>query len=249
MRQRKVALIGSVRQTLQYAPFDDPSWEIWAHNSLPPRAIDWGRVDRVFDLHPPHVFQTKQKCGRRDYYGWLQSLRVPVYMQKHYPEIPSSVRYPLERIQAEWPLLPFGSQTAYMVALALSEGVTHLGLYGIHYTAEPEREDQRENAVLWVGIAYGRGVHVAIPKGCTIARTPAELYGYESHTPEKYAQRLASFRAWRTEQIKTDIPGLKTALKGFDPRTLIRVPTSEIPQPPPEVMAAWVKQEAEGVPV
>jgi hypothetical protein len=203
-------------------------------------------VDRVFDLHPPHCFQEKQKCGRLDYYGWLKSLTVPVYMQAKYPEIPASVRYPIERIRAEWPLVAFGSQTAYMIALALSEGVTHLGLYGIHYSAEPEREEQRTNAELWVGIAYGRGVHVVIPDGCPIARTPKDLYGYESHTPEKYAKRRAAFDAWRAEMTRTDIAGLKTAKPGFDPRRLKPVPTDERLQPPPEIVAAWAQ---EGVPV
>lgn len=249
MRQRKVALIGSVKETLRYAPFADPSWEVWAHNSLPPRSIEWGRVDRVFDLHPPHVFQAKQKCGRRDYYGWLKSLTVPVYMQDRYPEIPASVRYPIERIRAEWPLVAFGSQTAYMIALALSEGVTHLGLYGIHYTAEPEREEQRMNAELWVGIAYGCGVHVVIPEGCPIARTPKDLYGYESHTPEKYQERLQAFQTWRRDQFKTTVPGLKAAFPGFDPARLRPATPDEIPTPPPEVLAAWAQQEAEGVPV
>lgn len=244
-RQRKVALIGSVKSTRELAPWADPSWDIWIHNSLPPKALAGRRVDRVFDLHPPHCFQTARKCGRMDYYGWLKSLTVPVYMQEKYPEIPASVRYPRERIQAEWPLVAFGSQTAWMIALALSEGYTHLGLYGIHYDAEPERDEQRRNAELWVGIAYGRDVHVVIPQGCPIARTPTDLYGYESHTPEKYAARLKSFEAWRAKNVQTDVPGLKQAVPRFDPRKLRVAEPHERPQPPPEVAAVWQQQETE----
>jgi hypothetical protein len=246
-RQRKVALIGGVKETLLHTPWDDPSWEIWAHNSLPPRVTAGRRVDRYFDLHPPHCFQVERKCGRANYYGWLKSLTTPIYMQQKYPEIPASVRYPRERMQAEWPLIPFGSQTAWMIALALSEGVTHIGLYGIHYTGEPEREEQHSNAQLWAGIALGRGVHLVIPDKCPIARTPKDLYGYESHTPEKYAKRIAQWDAWRSAQVKTDVPGLTAAIKGFDPSKLRRAQDDEIPQPPPEVLAAWAN--AEGAPV
>jgi hypothetical protein len=235
-RLRKVALIGSVKHTRIHAPFADPSWEIWAHNSLPPRAIDDKRVDRVFDLHPPNVFQTRLKCGRTDYYGWLKRLKVPVYMQKAYPEIATSVRYPLERIRAEWPLVPFGSQTAYMIALALSEGVTHIGLFGIHYEAEPERDEQRMNAELWVGVAYGRGVQVVIPDGCPIGRTPKELYGYDTHTPEKYTQRLESFKRWSRKP---------SASKLFDPSKLREAGPDEQFTPPPDVLTAWAAQGAE----
>lgn len=220
-RLRKVALLGGAKDTLRLAPWSDPSWELWAHNSIPPRSLK-RTPDRFFDLHPPNCFQESAKCGRTDYYGWLKSLRVPVYMQQAYPEIPASVRYPREQVQTEWPLAPFGSQTAWMIALALREGVTHLGLYGIHYAFETEYEDQRANCELWVGIAMGRGVQVFIPPGCPVAREPKDLYGYESHTPEKYAQRLAKFKTAAAKRTQTNVPGLKTAKPGFDPRKLVQ---------------------------
>lgn len=238
---RKVALLGGVASTVRYAPFDDPSWAIWSHSSVVPKHAR--RVDRWFDLHPPHCFQETRKCGRPDYYGWLKSLTTPVYMQESYPEIPASVRYPIERIRAEWPTVPFGSQTAWMIALALTEGMTHLGLFGIHYQFETEYAEQRANAELWIGIAMGRGVHVVIPEGAPIAREPVDLYGYESHTPEKYVARKARFKDARLRaQAVTNQPGLALAQPGFDPTKLVPK-TSWVyptPEPTPEVVGAGV---------
>lgn len=214
----KVALLGGVKSTLRHAPFADPSWAIWSHNSVPLSSVR--RVDRWFDLHPPHCFQTPVKCGRH-YYDWLKRLTVPVYMQKHYPEIPASVQYPRERIQAEWPLVPFGSQTAWMIALALSEGATHIGLYGIHYQHASEYAEQRANAELWVGVALGRGVHVVIPEGAPLAREPQDLYGYESHTPEKYAARKAAMAAIKAQTQAATRAKVVADAATFDPSRLI----------------------------
>jgi hypothetical protein len=60
-------------------------------------------------------------------------------MQRHYPEIPQSVMYPKGRVVAEFRRY-FTSQAAWMIALALTEGVTHVGFFGIHYDARDERE-------------------------------------------------------------------------------------------------------------
>ncbi len=187
----KVALLGGVKSTLLLAPFTDPSWAIWSHSSVPLSSAR--RVDRWFDLHPPLCFQEPIKCGRR-YYDWLKSLTTPVYMQKHYGEIPASVKYPRERIQAEWPGIPFGSQTAWMIALALSEGYDTIGLFGVHYQHESEYAEQRANAELWVGIAYGRGVKMVIPEGCPLAKEPVMRYGFDTHTAEDYAARKARMK-------------------------------------------------------
>ena len=168
----------------------------------------------------------------------IKALTTPIYMQKHYPEIPASVRYPKERIQAEWPNLPFGSQTAWMIALALAEGATHIGLYGIHYQHESEYWDQRANAELWIGIALGRGVQVLIPEGAPIAREPVDLYGYESHTPEKYAERKRRFAAAKAKhQHATKLASAQT---GFDPTKLVPKVgwTYPTPETDPELVGA-----------
>lgn len=174
-RLRKIALIGTAG-TWVFAPFHDPSWEIWAHSS----AIGiCPRIDRIFDLHPKSVWQ-KKKSWMKDYQAFLRACPVPIYMQQHYKEIPQSIRYPKERVLSEFRRY-FSSQAAWMIALALTEGVTHLGFYGVHYAVDSERRTQRGGCEYWMGVAEGRGVQLSIPAGCPLLHEPALLYGYENY--------------------------------------------------------------------
>lgn len=193
-RPRKVGLIGGAVKSLARAPWLDPSWSFWAHASVF-QSIPHMRADRLFDPHPKNVFAVARKNGFKDYYGFLKTCPTPVYMQEHYEDIPASVRYPLELVQQQWPGIPIASTGAMMVALALLEGVTELGLWGIDYQHDSEYEDQRANMELWVGIAIGSGVRVVIPDNSPLCHEPKLIYGYETHSPEQYAKRLADFAA------------------------------------------------------
>jgi hypothetical protein len=162
--------------TWTHAPWYDRSWEIWSHTSTKTLAL---RADRYFDLHPKS-FWIHGKNWDREYVKWLQRNPVPILMQKKYNDVPASVAYPKERILAEFRRY-FTSQTAWMIALALTEGVTHLGLFGIHYAHYSEYATQRAGAEYWLGMAEGRGVQLVIPESNPILKTPGRLYGYESH--------------------------------------------------------------------
>ena len=195
-RPRKVALLGGSPTSIGFAPWEDPTWEFWAHASIM-HALPGFRVDRIFDTHPKAVFTIARKNGFDDYYGWLKTCAIPVYMQEHYQAIPTSVKYPLDRIRQQFGYdTPLGSQTAEMIALALYEGVTMLGFFGIDYSHELEdtRKGQRSNAEHWAGIAKGAGVQLVIPKTSPFCHEPVDVYGYESHTPEKYEARLEAVR-------------------------------------------------------
>jgi hypothetical protein len=191
--QRKVGLLGGASLSLACAPFLDPSWTFWAHASITV-SIPHLRADRLFDLHPRNVFTIERKNGFANYYGFLQHCPTPIYMQERYPEIRQSVRYPLEMVRQQWPGVPFGSTTAFMIALALLEGVTHIGLWGTDYSHGSEYDEQRANAEMWVGIAMGHGVQIIIPAVSPLCHEPALLYGYESHTPELFAKRIERFK-------------------------------------------------------
>jgi hypothetical protein len=177
-RLRKVALIGSAK-TVYHAPWHDPTWEIWAHATVHHYCQ---RVDRYFDLHPWDWISEKPVP---DDLEWLKKLKTPIYMQRVFAHVPSSVRFPRERVMAEYPRY-FTSHAAWMIALALSEGVTHLGFYGIHYAIDEEHKKQRAGCEYWMGVAQGKGVQLVIPEGCPLLKEPAWLYGYESHTGKRH---------------------------------------------------------------
>lgn len=209
-RLRKIAICGSA-STIDFAPFHDASWEIWGHAVCVGR---YRRVNRLFDLHPKLMWHDTRKPQWPTYPDWLAKCRYPVYMQEKYPEVPQSVRYPYERIFAEF-REHCGNQTDYMVALALSEGVTHLGFYGVHYDCETERYDQLLTMKYWLGFAEGRGVQLVIPKGNPLFSRPSKMYGYQTHqSAEEYEMRRKKELDIRKAMGKTSI---KSTLEPFDP--------------------------------
>jgi hypothetical protein len=177
---RKIALLGSHSASLRSCPWDDPSWELWGHAAA--RAWYARNLDRYFDLH-------RKECREREYRkhtkypDWLAGNTVPIYMWEHYKEIPASIKYPKDRILLEYGGVRryFKNHLAWMIALAFSEGVTHLALFGINYGHHTEYEIQRGSAEYWLGRAEERGVHLILPDECTLLQEPKGLYGYESH--------------------------------------------------------------------
>jgi hypothetical protein len=179
-RLRKIAIVGAAH-TVDFTPWYDASWEIWAHSTTYPLCK---RVDRYFDLHPWKWIVEKPMPG---YVDWLTSVRTPVYMQRKFPAVRSSVRYPRERVLTEFRRY-FTSQAAWMMALALTEGVTHLGFFGIHYSLDEEHKKQRAGCEYWMGVCEGRGVQLVLPPGSPLLREPNWLYGYESHDGKQHAR-------------------------------------------------------------
>lgn len=180
---RKIALLGSHSHSLAACPWTDPTWELWGHSSC--RAWYKRELDRYFDLHPEACWQRANRKGST-YIPWLKQNTVPIYMQERRAEFPASVRYPKERILLEFGGVRryFKNHAAWMIALALSEGVTTLALFGINYGHVSEYEMQRGSAEYWLGVLEGRGVRVILPDECTLLAEPKGLYGYESHDAE-----------------------------------------------------------------
>jgi hypothetical protein len=180
---RKVALCGSHSASLEDAPWTDPSWEFWGHASS--RAWYRRRMDRYFDLHPKACW-TRGGKKTDAYPKWLAQNTVPIYMQKHFDEVPASVAYPKGRILTEFgDARPyFTNHAAWMIALAMTEGVNAIGLYGINYSVESEYLCQRGSAEYWLGRAAQAGIRIVLPRQCSLLAEPGLLYGYESHDTE-----------------------------------------------------------------
>jgi hypothetical protein len=71
-----------------------------------------------------------------------------------------------------------------MIALAMTEGVSVIGLFGVNYGTEGEYMRQRGSAEFWLGRAVQSGVRVVLPAQCDLLADPVALYGYESHDEE-----------------------------------------------------------------
>jgi hypothetical protein len=178
-RLRKIACLGG-GHTLQYAPWHDLTWELWAHSSC--RHLCKRDPDILFDLHPPALWRDATKKNWDPKYAeWIQTNRIPMLMQEVYPDAPASMKYPFAQMVTEFPRGYMTNQVSYMIALALMEGVTHIGMFGCDYRTGTEYGPQRGSAEYWLGVAEGRGVQVMLPPGCDLLNRPHLMYGYESH--------------------------------------------------------------------
>lgn len=216
-KTKKLGLLGATAN-LKHAPWFDPSWTLAAHPCCRPQCLrepDW-----YFDLHRPEMFRVKKKGWIKDYHGWLKTLQTPIFMQKNWSDVPMSVKYPLKRIQAEFRSY-FTNQCAYMIALAMTEGVTHIGLFGCQYSHATEHGVQRDSLTYWLGrFEQAGGTIVLPPEDNTLLCSPPLLYGYESH--DEMGQLVPQYRASVTVS--------KKAKNGdVDPRPLTTLDRAKVP--------------------
>ncbi len=173
----------------EHAPFSDKGVEIWSLNDTYLKGLP--RVDRWFEQHKPADWylygETPVSCEiphgmyprPMDHKARLNTLNVPVYMQNVEPDIPRSVRYPLEDVEAVSGCAPlFDSSIAYMVGLALLEKAEWIGIYGANMAGPTEYARQRPNVQWLLGLAVGRGAKLSIGQPSTLL-APSHYYGYE----------------------------------------------------------------------
>lgn len=228
-RLRKVGFLGSHERSLKFAPWDDPSWELWGHASS--RGMYRRSPERFFDLHRTECWSKSNNKGEK-YLRWLATNPVPIYMQERSSDVPASIRYPIEQASFGMARPYFTSHVAYMIALALMEGVTHIGFFGVNYSPDCEYGTQRGSTEYWMGRAEGAGVTLVLPKTCTLLADPKELYGYESHDEHGVLVDAYTKRVWtkkQPESVTLDARGLEAM-----PADMVALAARErIENPPP----------------
>lgn len=217
-RRTKVAIVGA-GVGRDYAPYDDPEWEIWALNSVAP-CDRFGRLraDRWFEMHV-RAAQTD------DDMTWIKRCPVPIYIppdwanavlgdrqRKIHPDedIRTVVRYPLEVVEHRFGEPGyFACSFAYQLALALLEGVSDVGLYGCEVAFGTERERTVEWACIswWLGMAEGRGVNVHLPPQSVLGRHRYR-YGIEYYDEKRDVERYVNaIRAGdKVRHVNADVP-------------------------------------------
>lgn len=221
-RLRKIGLLGSHEASLRFAPWADPSWELWGHASS--RGLYKRNPDRYFDRHRKECWTKSNNKGER-YLRWLATNTVPIYMLERFPEVPASIRYPFEQVSFGMARKYFTNHAAYMIALALTEGVTHIGFFGVNYgksvangAADCEYATQRGSCEYWMGRAEGAGVTLVLPETCTLLAEPKEIYGPESHDAEGKLVPAYQARTWlkpAATTCKVDASGREVMPKGI----------------------------------
>ena len=171
-KRTKLAIVGFAQSSTMDAPFHDPEYSIWGMNQLY-RFIP--RADRWFEIH--HNYLDHVVPGT-DHDEWLRTCQIPVYMNEHHDQYPTSVRYPIERMIEEFTDY-FTSSIAFMLALGISEGFTTIDLYGVDLSVGVEYIEQRPCAEYFIGLAVAKGINVGIPERSALCKQN-HRYGYES---------------------------------------------------------------------
>lgn len=193
----KIALIGTAPSSRMLAPFNDPSWKIWAcspgnMNSLP-------RVDVWFELHSNLLWPEHESYGK-PYIEWLKQQKFPVYMQDQ-SQVPQATPFPMLEMVEEFGRDFFTSSFAWMMALAIKQGATEIGLYGIDMASRDEYIQQRPGFYFFRHQAEQRGIKISAPNESDIMQSPP-LYAYVDSTP--IGRKLAA----RKTEVQGRVNGL-----------------------------------------
>ena len=157
--QRTSVIILGGGVTARFAPFDDPTCEVWSCNDLASVARDAHgafRADRWFELHPRDPVVEWRRT--EDYWDWLATLPIPLY-QFGRRDNPRSVEFPLATAIAAGKDY-FACTFAYQLALAVAEGFTRIGLYGVTLGTAREATVERASVEWWTGWAQAKGIEV-----------------------------------------------------------------------------------------
>lgn len=226
-KRESVAIIGTAPSSRMLAPFNDPTWEIWAcspgnMNTLP-------RVDAWFEIHG-NLFWPEHESYGRPYIEWLAKQTFPVYMQDQ-SYFPHALTFPMQELVEEFGGDFFSSSFAWMMAFAIRKGFKHVALFGVDMASRDEYILQRPGFYYFRREAERRGVKVSAPRESDIMQSPG-LYGYSEVTPFgrklhareiELKQRIAQMEQVEKtkaqaalEQVSQNILYLKGALEDVD---------------------------------
>lgn len=214
----KIAMIGTAPSSRDLAPFNDPSWTIWACS---PGNMNIPRVDVWFEIHSNLLWPECVSYGA-PYIEWLKQQKFPIYMQDQ-SLVPNAKSLPIQELVSEFGKYFFTSSFAYMLAMAIKAGAQEISLFGIDMASKNEYILQRPGGHYFMQEAAKRGIRVNVPYESDLAQHPP-LYGYDDSTPfgrklhvrqREIQSRVDSMKAERDKLIHS-ITYLEGALEDLD---------------------------------
>lgn len=182
---RKIAILGTAEPHWRDAPFADESWEIWTcggNYASAPRITRHFEIHKLTDTCKGWGVPEQEAAARNAYVEWMRSQGSLVWMNPS-PDLPDATPYPLDMVLERFPDGYFTNSISYMIALALVEGCTELGIWGVDMALSSgvrERDEygnQRPSCEFYLGVAVGMGVRVTLPPQTTLLKT-RRLYGF-----------------------------------------------------------------------
>lgn len=153
--------------------------DVWAVN----RPLVWDRVSKIFAADPIASINRVYP----DFTDKVNEYRVPVYLQKVTPDIPTSIRYPIEEVVEYFNGASYFTNTVcYIMAFAIMSGYDEIKFCGIDEQGE-DKFPEKAGVEYWVGMARGRGIDVQIPLDSDVCRrnNKPQFYGYGLDTVEQ----------------------------------------------------------------
>lgn len=190
--------MGSHPNSLKFFDWRRADCDIWMFNEAPSLKKDDGTLrfpgaTALFQLHHEAIWKNPLNRSNKNYYAWLAAGNTPTaYMQKHYEEIPKSVKYPLKEIvsmtknikvniegkEKEFKLFTSSPEFAFaLLAHMWKQGKKYkkVEVWGIELETESEYLFQRVGFGFWLGYLAALGVNLEINSSLF----DAPIYGYE----------------------------------------------------------------------
>lgn len=203
---KRIAVLGTSISTLEQAPVNDPSWEIWAcspwmQGRMVPRSEGVGGFDKFFEIHWANQFYDSE---REHFLPWLRECGKPVYVFEDL-EIPTQIIYPKQRMEEQHGTAFFTSTIAWMLALAIDERPAEIGIWGVDMAGDSEYGGQKYGCLHFMALARLLGINVVIPQASELLKVPAPY-------PDRYATEAAIEIRNRREAIDSHLAEIQKNL-------------------------------------
>lgn len=206
--RRKIAIFGTTPSRMEGPVNGQDGWERW---TIGPGGKDTHGWERLFEIHGtwPLDFGERKTPDAKSYLNDLSKVKPPqaVYtlwpmkakMEEWAEQHGKDATWLSETIEGDWsanvvidrePLFEkygrtwFSSSIAYCIALAIEEGATDIGCWGIDLESGEEYISQHIGCKHFLDLAKAVGVNLHFPAGCGLMR---DLNPY----PDRYETHLA----------------------------------------------------------
>jgi hypothetical protein len=193
-KPRKIAIIGTAPQW-QLAPFDDPTWEIWGIFGV----VGCGkRLDRIYELHDKSIIEPMAAADqKKEYWKHVSALGKNYITKDAYEQAPDATRFDFQTKLDKYGRY-FTSSAAWLIADAIDEGATEIGMWGINMASDSEYAHQKPGCTFLLGWARAKGIKITLPASSELL-TASHQYGYEP--PPRLNAIIAQKRAELNQQL------------------------------------------------
>lgn len=204
--------------------------DVWVFNE----AVSNGTFPEAtlcFQMHLPAIWRNPANRNDPGHFKWLTTQNeIPVYMMEQYPDVPRSLKYPLDEILemvGEDPNHFLTSSVPQAMALAAYQNqYKRVEIYGVAMETNTEYQWQREGVAHWYGFLKGRGIKVYFAD----ETFKALLYGYEGEVMlpyETFTERIAELQP-QIEDLNKQYTACALSLRSVVDKFLTADMTKEI---------------------